>query len=369
MADGLSTQLTIVLDVGRLMVHFVRSLLLGPTMTGNVIAGLGTVVLAAIINGSFAAPMKRMTAWRWENSWLVFAFSGLIVFPWLINFATVPHVLRVYSEVSAATLMKIVGFGLLWGAGATLFGLGIAHVGLALGFALILGITASFGSLIPMVILHPEELLLKRGLALLAGTAVMVAGLVLLALAGRTRERDLGSRTVGGSNFTTGLVICIFSGIFSSMLNFGFVFGDELKLRALAAGATRAMAANPVWALTVTGGFVANLIYCVYLLNKNHTWGVFREGNPLTYWPLGASMGLLWFGGTMIYGMGAVSLGALGSILGWPIFMALDIIVALLWGAISGEWKGSSRRAIAYNWAGVLVLLLAIAVISYGNAT
>jgi L-rhamnose-H+ transport protein len=337
-------------------------------MGGNVAWGLAVVVLAGIVNGSFAAPMKRMSAWRWENSWLIFAFSGLIVFPWIINFATVPHVLQVYAGVSFSTFLKVISFGLLWGAGATLFGLGISRVGLALGFAIILGITASFGSLIPMAILHPADLLLKRGVALIAGTIVMVLGLVLLALAGRTRERDMGANTVGRSGFATGLIICIFSGIFSSMLNFSFVFGDELRLQALRAGASNAMAANPIWALTVTGGFVANFLYCVYLLNKNRTWKVFREGNPLIQWPLGISMGLLWFGGTVIYGIGAASLGSLGNILAWPIFMTLDIIVALFWGAVSGEWKGASRRALVYNWGGVIVLLIAIAVISLGNS-
>jgi L-rhamnose-H+ transport protein len=240
---------------------------------------------------------------------------------------------------------------------------------MALGFALILGITASFGSLLPLAILHPEQLVARRGLALIAGTAVMVLGLVLLALAGRTREHDLGVSSGVRSGFTIGLVICILSGIFSSMMNFSFVFGDELRLRALRSGASNAMAANPIWALTVTGGFVANFLYCIYLLNKNRTWSVFGEGNPSAYWPLGISMGLLWFGGTVIYGAGAATLGSLGAIVGWPIFMTIDIIAALFWGAISGEWKGASRRAMVYNWMGVAVLLVAIALISAGNAT
>ena len=338
-------------------------------MSGSVVWGLAVVVLAGILQGSFAAPMKRMSAWRWENSWLLFALSGLIIFPWIINFSTVPNLLQVYSGVSTSTLMKVVSFGLVWGAGATLFGLGIARVGLALGFALILGITASFGSLIPMAILHPEELLLKRGVALILGTIIMVLGLVFLALAGRTREHDLGGGSGARSGFTGGLVICIFSGIFSSMMNFSFVFGDELRLHALKAGASNAMAANPIWALTVTGGFVSNFLYCVYLLNKNRTWAVFREGNPYASWPLGFLMGLLWFGGVVFYGTGAASMGSLGNIVGWPIFMTLDIIVGLFWGAVSGEWKGASRRALLYNWAGIAILLVAIAVISAGNAT
>ena len=80
-------------------------------------------------------------------------------------------------------------------------------------------------------------------------------------------------------------------------------------------------------------------------------------------------MGLLWFGGTVFYGMGAASLGALGGIVGWPIFMTIDIIAALFWGAVSGEWQGASRRALIYNWAGIAVLVVAVAVISAGNAT
>jgi L-rhamnose-H+ transport protein len=331
--------------------------------------GIGMVTLGGILQGSFAAPMKRMPTWRWENTWLLFALFGLLVLPWIIAFATVPSATSVYAGATSSTLIKVFLFGLLWGVGATLFGLAINRVGMALGFALILGITSSFGSLIPMVILHSEQLLGKRGLALIAGSAVMVVGLVVLALAGRAREHDLGMGNGARSGFAFGLVLCIFSGIFSSMMNFSFVFGDELRVRALHSGASNAMAANSIWALTLTGGFVANFLYCVYLLNKNRTWSVFHEGNPSGYWLLGLLMGLLWFGGTVLYGMGAASLGALGGIIGWPIFMTVDIIGALFWGAVSGEWRGASRRALVYNWAGVGVLLVAIAIISAGNAT
>jgi L-rhamnose-H+ transport protein len=337
-------------------------------MTGNLAIGLLLVVLAGMLNGSFAAPMKRMNDWPWENSWLTFAVSGLVVIPWTIAFVTVPQLSSVYTGVSTSALVKVLLFGILWGVGATLFGLGIGRIGLALGFALILGITASFGSLLPMAILHTDQLTTKRGMSLIVGTLVMALGLVFLALAGRARERD--TRTNGGerSGFTVGLIICIFSGIFSSMLNFSFVFGDELRLRALQLGASSAMAANPIWALTVSGGFLANFLYCVRLLNKNRTWGVFRQGNAGVHWLLGIAMGMLWFGGTLTYGVGAGIMGTLGGMVGWPIFMTIDIIAALFWGAMSGEWKGASRGALGYNWAGVAILLFAIAIISAGSA-
>ena len=338
-------------------------------MSQALLLGIGMVTLGGILQGSFAAPMKRMSRWRWENTWLFFALFGLLVLPWMIDFATVPSVASVYAGASPSTLIMVLLFGLLWGVGATLFGLAIDRVGMALGFALILGVTSSFGSLIPMAILHSQHLLAKRGLALIAGSAVMVVGLAFLALAGRVRESDLGTGNGVRSGFGVGLVLCVFSGIFSSMMNFSFVFGDELRVRALRSGASNAMAANSIWALTLTGGFVVNFLYCLYLLKKNSSWSLFREGNRSGYWMLGILMGLLWFGGTVLYGMGAASLGGLGGIIGWPIFLTVDIIGALFWGAVSGEWRGASRRALFYNWAGVGVLLVAIAVISAGNAT
>jgi L-rhamnose-H+ transport protein len=197
----------------------------------------------------------------------------------------------------------------------------------------------------------------------------MIVGLVFLAIAGRHRERESGLATgAPRSGFTLGLIICIFSGLFSSLLNFAFTFGDELRVRALAEGASNTMASNPIWALAVTGGFVANAVYCIYLLRKNKTWGVYSESHTSFYWFLGALMGLLWFGGTLMYGSGAAILGALGGEIGWPVFMVVDIIAGLFWGMITGEWKAASRRTMAYCWTGVAILMLAIAVISIGSA-
>ena len=116
------------------MPHFVRAsasiarmcIATGDLMTEQLVIGFGLVILAGLLNGSFAAPMKRMPAWRWENSWLIFAVTGLIIFPWIITLATVPQVGDVYSGAISATLWKVVLFGIAWGVGSTLFGIGIS---------------------------------------------------------------------------------------------------------------------------------------------------------------------------------------------------------------------------------------------------
>jgi len=329
------------------------------------------VFLGGVLNGSFAAPMKRLSSWRWENIWLVYALFGLVACPWIIAATAVPHLAIVYQQASGAVLAKVGLFGFAWGVGAVLFGLGIARVGMALGFAVILGITSSFGSLLPLIILHPDQLGTRRGLALAAGTAVMVFGLIFLGLAGSRRERDqkAGASDSPRSGFGVGLLICILSGVFSSMLNFAFVFGEDLRLQALQAGASPSTAGSAVWAVAVSSGFLVNAGYCLYLLNKNRTWGAFlAKPAGVSYWLGAALMGALWYVGIIVYGMGAAAMGILGGIVGWPVYMAVNIITGIVWGFLGGEWKGASRLALGYCLTGAGILFLAIAVISLGNA-
>jgi L-rhamnose-H+ transport protein len=289
-------------------------------MTRNIGLAIGLVLLGGFLQGSFALPMKRMTRWRWENTWLVYSVAGMLILPWIMVFMTVPHFGDVLAGSPSTTIAEVVLFGFGWGVGSTLFGLGISRVGMALTFAIVLGITASLGSLLPLVLLHPHELFTPQGYALIAGLAVVVLGIVVCSVAGHRRDRELSSLTTqrGRPGFWLGLVICILSGIFSAMLNFSSVFGKDLQEGARAGGASPAMSSNMIWALALSAGFLANAGYCIYLLQKNRTWGVLTRADISTnYWLGAVLMGAVWFFGIAFYGMGATGLGTLGAVLGW----------------------------------------------------
>ncbi len=325
-------------------------------------------VLAGIVHGSWALPMKRLPKWKWENMWLVYSIVGLIVVPLALALATVPSLGDVYRNSSAATLGWVALFGFGWGLGSILFGLGISRLGMALGFSIILGITNWLGALLPLLMDNPGALWTRRGAILLVGLVLVVCGIVACAMAGAMRDRQKTEAGAQAGRFLTGLIICIVSGVLSPMLNIGFVFGKPVQDAAVAAGARADLAANAIWFPALAAGFVANAGYAVYLLGKNRTWPVFgAEGTGIRYYIGSSLMGVIWFGGIATYGVAASVMGRLGPVAGWPVFMSAVIVTANLWGALSGEWAGAGKRARQLSWLGIAILIAAITIISQGT--
>lgn len=334
-------------------------------MTLAIWIGLAAVVLAGVLQGLFAFPMKYAPRWNYEHIWLIYSLAGMVVLPWILTTATVPHLGEVYSLTSMAALIRIAGFGLCWGIGSALAGLGMNLLGIGLGMAIILGLSASVGSLIPLLILTPQQLYTHQGRTYLVGTLIMLAGIAMCARAGVLRDaarkiRDSADRT----SFLPGFIVCCLSGLFSSALNFSYAFGGEAVVRARALGASALWSTGVVTALAVSGGFIANLAYCGYLLGKNRTFGRFTSDGAGTGWMCGALMGLLWFGGQSLYAVGITWMGELGVVIGWPLLMGMIIVTSNAAGMLTGEWNGAStvtKRLLAF---GMLIILAALGVLA-----
>ena len=338
-------------------------------MESAVAAGVAAVLVGGVLNGSFVAPIKKTVQWQWENSWLVYSVAGLILVPWVSALWLIPNLGAVYAGVSWKTIQLVLLFGLGWGLGSVLFGLGVDRMGLAVGYGIILGLIAPIGTFYPMVALHPEQLFSRRGYALMIGTLIVIGGVFFCALAAKLREEAAGVESVPKTGFWTGLLICIAAGVLSPMLNFSFVFGEELRRRAIELGAAPQMASNAIWPLCLTAGFLCNAAYPIYLLSRNETWRLYRKATPgLSHWFWASLMGVLCFGSFVVYGAGAETLGELGGIVGWPLFMSMALITSNALGALSGEWKGAPRKAHGYFVLGICLLVVAIVVISTGGA-
>jgi L-rhamnose-H+ transport protein len=326
-------------------------------------AGFGFLLLivAGVMNASFTLPMKFMRRWAWENTWLAWTVVALLVLPVAVTLSTVPHLAEVYRSAATGNLLSVIGFGTGWGIAQVLFGLAVDAIGIALTFSVVLGTSAAVGTLVPLLRLHPERINTTPGYELLAGVALILAGVLVCAIAGRQRERGV-VRASATRSTAGGLLLALVCGFGAAFVNFGLAFGAPLIQSARSFGASSLPAANAVWMPLMLAGAVPNILYCVWLLRKNHTSGHF-PGGGVSHWLLASTMAVFWFGSTVIYGFSTIKLGTWGPILGWPLFMSLIVITASLLGVLTGEWKNSGK-SLRIQWAGVALLVFAVFVLS-----
>ena len=327
--------------------------------------GILLAVGAGLMVGNCMLPLNYLRRWRWENAWIIFTLVALVLMPWTLAFLRVPNLLSVYSHVNSASFMIPFLFGAGWGVAQVLFGLAVIRAGMALSFAITIGLSAALGSLVPILLRHPQALVTGHGLVLLLGQVLMVTGVIVCCWAGRRREREQKAEASPTRSYVAGVSLAALAGLLAPMLNYALAFGDNLIVEAIRQNTLRADAPYAVWPIALAGGAVPNILYPLWLLRRNKTWA-----NFLPVWPeitLGMIMGLLWMGSVAIYGMATTLLGVLGASIGWSIYQICIIVMANVSGWIAGEWKGVSQYSKLILWSGLLLLGTATVAITYGN--
>ena len=175
--------------------------------------------------------------------------------------------------------------------------------------------------------------------------------------------------------FGLGLTLAIISGILSACFNFGLEAGASLAEVAnnlwKAANPTSTTGFlfrnNVIYVVILWGGLTTNLVYCMILNARNHSFNDYS--NPKTpllrNYLLSALAGTTWFLQFFFYGMGESKLGNGAS--SWILHMSFIILVANMWGLIANEWKGVSHKTKKTLFAGVLTIIIAVLIVGYGN--
>lgn len=336
----------------------------------NFTNGILISLAAGIFLGTFAWPMKKIKQWRWENTWLMYSVWALIILPWLLAFFTVPNFLTIYGNVSPIVLLTVFLFGAGWGIASIGFGIGLNTLGLALGTAIVLGLNNALGAILPIIIYTPEELFTPTGVAIILGVSIMLLGIVISALAGSFKDKALRKKDdllSKNNKFTKGLIICLIAGVFGAMFNFALVAGKPLEVLAIQNGASALNAANPTWCISLLGGFLVTLGYCIYKFRKKQTVNLFTKSGLSKNWGYTAIMGLMWFGGVALYGIAVMNLGKLGASIGWPVIQSMAVLSGNAVGIVSGEWKGTGKKPLVTMLLGLMFLVVGIFVISWAG--
>ncbi|ESQ84879.1 hypothetical protein AEAC466_07425 [Asticcacaulis sp. AC466] len=336
--------------------------------------------LGGLSSASFYVPYKRIRLWSWEIFWLTGGVFSWIIAPWIGAMIGTQHLFAVLGSTAPSVIWACVGCGALWGMGGLTFGLTMRYLGLSLGMAVALGLTTVIGTLGPPLVNGTlGDVAAKPGsLYTFIGIAVVLVAIVVVALAGHAKEKELPGEKEGLSEFnlSKGLMVAVFCGVMSSFFAFGLERGTPIKEASLAAGTGVLWAGLPVICIVLIGGFATNLVWSGYLIIKNRSAGEWigkaRPGAPaekiplLTNYLLAALGGTLWYFQFFFYTMGESQMGRFG-FSSWTLHMASIILFSTLWGFALKEWKGTSARTQGLVWLGILALVGSTVIIGYGN--
>jgi len=340
--------------------------------------------LGGLSSASFYVPYKGIRRWSWEIFWLTGGIFSWVIAPWIFASLRTQDLLGVLGATPTRTLLWCWFWGAMWGFGGLTFGLTMRYLGLSLGMAVALGLTTVIGTMGPPIFKGTlgELAATTSGRITFLGIFLTLVGIVIVAQAGRAKEREIRSSDarngVAEFSLTRGLAIAVFSGVMSGCFAWGLDAGQPIRDLTLAAGTGALSQGLPVLCVVLAGGFTTNLVWCLILIARNRTAGEFiGKAGPavdangtrpplLRNYLLAALGGTLWYFQFFFYTMGESQMGRYG-FSSWTLHMASIILFSTLWGFALKEWAGVRSRTRALVWIGIGLLVGSTVVIGVGN--
>jgi L-rhamnose-H+ transport protein len=313
-------------------------------------------------------PQKKVRGWSWQTYWLAQAFICWFVLPLLVAYLTIPQLTSVLKEAPASAMQRSFFLGMAYGVGGTAFGIAIRYVGFSLTYAIAVGISCVLGTLLPPLVHGTlSDVMKSNGAAyLLSGVAMGAVGIALCGIAGRNKEKDMEKTQQNKMSFSLakGLPLCFLAGVLSALYGFSLDQGQPVADVAAKYGAGN-FQGNVVYIFSNTGAFVTTLLYCLYLHTKEKTFGQYASTGGTNYL-MALLTGLLWYGQFFFYGLGHVRMGNY-KFTSWAIHMIMLVLLSAVAGLIMKEWKNCSAKTMRLLVAALVVLVIAVLLLTYGN--
>ena len=395
-------------------------------MAANPVVGVVYHWLGGLASGSFYVPYRGVRRWAWETYWLAGGFFSWIIAPWILASFLTKDLFAVLGQAPASALFWAFFFGLLWGVGGLTFGLTMRYLGLSLGMAVVLGLCAAFGTLMPPIFrgeFMTQVVGTTSGRVILFGIFVCLAGIAAAGFAGISKERVMSPEqqkaAIQEFDLRKGVGVALLSGVMSACFAYGLAAGDPIKVLTLQHGTAELWQGLPVLIVVLVGGFLTNFIWCLILLTRNKTGYQFfnshiRENGhgaeivietavdapsremvehigsaesrsapaavmvdvppaqAVVYAPmlrnylLCALAGTTWYFQFFFYTMGESQMGRY-KFSSWTLHMASIIIFSSLWGIGFEEWKGAGSRAGRLLALALFLLVASTVIVGYGN--
>ena len=330
----------------------------------NTLFGLLIIAVGSFYQSSSYVPIKKVREWSWESFWLTQGVFAWLLFPFLGALLAVPagsSLGEVFAAAPTAAL-EAAGYGVLWGVGGLTFGLSMRYLGVALGQSISLGTCAGFGTLLP-ALFGGTNLFEGKGLILLLGVCITLAGIAVIGYAGSLRAQRMTEEekraAVQDFALTKGLLVALLAGVMSACFSLGLDAGRPLQTT----GANPLFATLPATLAVTLGGFVTNAVYCLWQNARNKSFGDYGKrslwGNNLLFCALAGALWYSQFFGLAV-GRSFFEPGSVAAAFAWCILMALNVTFSNVWGMLLAEWRGVGRKTIAVLAAGLAILIFSL---------
>jgi alpha-L-fucosidase len=349
-------------------------------MQANPFLGVSLHSVGALSAASCYTPQKKTKQWAWEIYWVTQATFGWVILPFIGAMLTIPNYFEVLQATPNDAMLRSFVLGVIYGIGGLSFGLGIRYIGFSLNYTIAIGISAGLGTLMPLI-WDPnkgfvweiaEKFSTTPGLIVLAGIILSLIGIIFCGWAGALRERA-GSTSSVTFSFKKGVPLAVLAGTFSAVYNFALLAGAPLEQAAIKNGASELLKLNAVLPFACGGAWVTSVIWCIILIFRNRTGSQLvslpagGQGSLPFYYLMALLSGMMWYFQFFFYGIGHTHMGQKYGFTSWAIHMALLILFSNLYGKIFKEWVGASKLPRRILHLGMLIIIIATLIISYGN--
>jgi L-rhamnose-H+ transport protein len=333
------------------------------------ISALLMTVGAGGINGSYAIPTKYVKRWSFESTWFIFSLVTFVLAPWaymLFCSQDVSHVIRFCSSIPSSSMMILALGGCLFGCGQIGFAWALERIGMGLAFVINISLSIVLGSFLPLFH-HSSAGALVPAAVTSVGVLIILTGLFISYRAGQLRKGEQEKSTQKNSFYTYGVIAAVIAGLGSAGQNYTFSLTNEkLYHLAISGGLSKMVATTAVWPFFLFFAFIPYAIYMLVLNVKNKSFHEYVTAEK-RYYSYSLLMMLGWYGSLILYSHAVMTIGKLGAVVVWPLFMSLIIMTSNFWGWCFGEWDGATPAVKRKAIRGLICFVFALPFFGYAT--
>lgn len=311
------------------------------------------VLIAGIINGTFAIPLRFIKQSSHASAWFIFSIVGMIVIPWILFFISMPVSVAIYLNLNAATLVILIIGGILFGLGQFCFAKAISKIGVALSFSINIGLSVLIGTF--FAISNKFGVAVLHNPLILTAIILIIIALINYYYLGATKKEI--SHNYYQISYRAGWLLALFAGFASGMQNITFITALHY--------ATNLEKVNPywVWPLFLSIASIPMMIsfFCSIKMSAL-SWINISLKNMLVI----IFMGLFFTGSLWLYSISLINVSYLSKVIAWPIFMTAIILTSQIWGVLYKEYhleKNINKIRLVISVSFLIVAIISLSAI------